>query len=56
MKILKEPLLHFIFIGACLFGLYALVNPDAMQSDNRVVVDQGQINSLKGRFQRVMTR
>ena len=56
MKILKEPLLHFLFIGACLFGLYAWINPDAMQSDKRIVVDQGQVNSLAMRFQRVWQR
>ena len=55
-KIIKEPLLHFLFIGACLFGLYAMINPDAMQSDKRIVVDQGQINSLSQRFQRVWQR
>lgn len=26
MRLLKEPLLHFILIGAALFGVYALVN------------------------------
>jgi hypothetical protein len=56
MKILKEPLLHFLFIGACLFGLYAWINPDAMQSDKRIVVDQGQVNSLAMRFKRVWQR
>jgi peptidyl-prolyl cis-trans isomerase C len=56
MKILNEPLLHFLFIGACLFGLYAWFNPDAMQSDKRIVVDQGQVNSLVMRFQRVWQR
>lgn len=56
MKILKEPLLHFLFFGACLFGLYAWINPDAMQSDKRIVVDQGQVNSLAMRFKRVWQR
>jgi hypothetical protein len=55
-KILKEPLVHFLVIGACLFGLYAWVNPGAMQSDKRIVVDQGQINNLTERFKRVWQR
>jgi peptidyl-prolyl cis-trans isomerase C len=56
MIFLKEPLLHFLIIGACLFGVYAWLNPDAMQSDKRIVVDQGQVNSLTMRFQRVWQR
>lgn len=55
-RILKEPLLHFLLIGACLFGVYAWLNPDAMQSEKRIVVDQGQINSLTQRFKRVWQR
>lgn len=55
-RILKEPLLHFLLIGALLFVVYSWVNPDAMQSDKRIVVDQGQIASLKSRFQKVWQR
>lgn len=55
-KILKEPLLHFLLIGACLFGLYTWNNPGAMQSDKRIVVDQGQIDNLTERFRRVWQR
>lgn len=55
-NVLKEPLLHFILIGACLFGLYAWLNPGAMQSDKSIVVDQGQIDSLTQRFKRVWQR
>jgi len=56
VKILKEPLLHFLFIGACLFGLYIWINPAALQSDKRIVVDQGKINNLTMRFKRVWQR
>jgi peptidyl-prolyl cis-trans isomerase C len=55
-RILTEPLLHFLLIGSCLFGLYTWLNPDAMQSDKRIVVDQGQINHLVQRFKRVWQR
>jgi peptidyl-prolyl cis-trans isomerase C len=55
-KLLREPLLHFLLIGAALFAVYAVVNPDAMQSDKRIVVDQGQINTLAQRFKRVWQR
>jgi len=56
MKIIKEPLLHFLLIGACLFGVYSWLNPDAMRSDKHIVVDQGQVNSLAMRFKRVWQR
>ena len=55
-RILKEPLLHFVLIGACLFGLYAWLNPGATQGDKRIVVDQGQINHLVQRFKLVWQR
>jgi hypothetical protein len=55
-KIMKEPLVHFLLIGASLFGLYAWSNPGAMQSDKRIVVDQGQIDNLTERFRRVWQR
>lgn len=55
-RILKEPLLHFVFIGSCLFVIYAWLNPGAMYSDKRIVVDRGQINSLTQRFKRVWQR
>lgn len=55
-SLIKEPLIHFLVIGVGLFGLYALVNPDAMQTEKRIVVDQGRIDSVKGRFQRVWQR
>lgn len=55
-QVLKEPLVHFLLIGACLFGLYAWLNPDAMQSDKSIVIDEGKINSLTQRFERVWQR
>jgi hypothetical protein len=55
-RILQEPLLHFLIIGAMLFAGYAVVNPGAIQSDKRIVVDQGEINSLVQRFKRVWQR
>lgn len=43
--LLKEPLFHFLLIGACLFGVYGLVNPGALQDDHTIVADQGRIAS-----------
>ena len=53
---LKEPLLHFILIGAGLFGLYGLVNPEAMQGRDTIIVGQDRIGLLKTRFERTWSR
>ena len=34
MKWLREPLFHFLLIGALLFGFHALVNDPRVQSTN----------------------
>lgn len=56
MKLLKEPLLHFILIGAAFFVLYALVNPESMTSEKRIVVDDGRINNMVAVFARTWNR
>ena len=46
-KIIKEPLVHFLVIGALLFGLYALLNPqDNESAENRIVVSAGDVERL----------
>jgi len=59
-KWLKEPLLHFLLIGALLFGVYSLLNPqDADVAVNRIVVSSGDIArlnaNLTNRLQRTPT-
>jgi parvulin-like peptidyl-prolyl isomerase len=56
MKFLKEPLLHFMLIGAAFFALYAWLNPGALQSERRIVIDEGRINSLAESFERTWNR
>lgn len=53
---LKEPLFHFLLIGACLFGLYALINPGDFRDDNTIVVDQNRIDYMKARHERTWNR
>lgn len=45
----KEPLLHFLLIGAALFGLQALLQPrqPEVPSARRIVVSQGDIERLR---------
>lgn len=45
MKMLKEPLVHFLLIGAALFVLYALVGDDSDQPD-QIVVTQAKVDHL----------
>ncbi|QSP93300.1 peptidyl-prolyl cis-trans isomerase [Marinobacter salinisoli] len=52
----KEPLIQILLIGALLFALYSALNPQAMQDDKRILVDQGQINSLEQQFARAWQR
>lgn len=51
MKILKDPLLHFLLLGAALFGLYALVSePPPGESRKRIVITANDIKQLKALF------
>ena len=56
-KWLKEPLLHFLVIGALLFGLYSLLNPmEVSVADNRIVVSAGDIERLSGNWAKKWNR
>jgi peptidyl-prolyl cis-trans isomerase C len=56
-KWLKEPLLHFLLIGALLFGLYSLLNPqEADVAENRIVVSSGDIARLNANLTKKLQR
>jgi hypothetical protein len=48
-KLFKEPLLHFLLIGAALFGLQALLQPRQLEAPaaRRIVISQGDIERLR---------
>lgn len=47
-KLLREPLLHFLLLGAALFGLYSLLNRGkAGPASNRINVTAADIERLK---------
>lgn len=54
--LLREPLLHFLAIGAALFALYGWASPQGFGDDNRIVVDAGRIEQLRAYFQRTWNR
>lgn len=57
MAILREPLLHFLLVGAALFVLFGLVNERYSGSeDNQVVVSVGRIGQLENIFTRTWQR
>jgi hypothetical protein len=52
-KLLREPLVLFLLIGALLFGVSALVGTGPMpESDRRIIVNSGRIQNLKISFRR----
>ncbi|WP_193210695.1 peptidyl-prolyl cis-trans isomerase [Luteolibacter marinus] len=57
MKILKEPLLHFVLIGALIFALYQRFDPEAeAPGETEVVVTSGRIQQLSAIFQKTWQR
>lgn len=52
----REPLLHFMLIGALLFVVFDLRQQDALGPPNRIVVDGEQVAQLAARFERARLR
>ena len=55
-KLLREPLFHFLILGAGLFVLYAAVNGSGGTQIDRIVVDETQVQRLAEQFQRTWMR
>jgi len=53
---LREPLLHFLLIGALLFGLSALTNKVSTRGENVIKITQADIEQLQSLFQRQWQR
>lgn len=52
----REPLVHFLIIGAVLFLLFGLFNNPAGPQSGRIVITMGQIDFLKANFTRTWKR
>jgi hypothetical protein len=47
MRWLKEPLIQFLLIGACIYGAYGLfAPPEQGDLDATVLVDANRINNI----------
>ncbi len=55
-KILREPLLHFLIIGAGIFFVSWLMNGPAEPQSGRIVVTPGQIERLTATFKKTWQR
>ncbi len=56
MKILREPLLHFLLLGAGLFILFNFVNKRQSEQPDKIVVTTGKIQHLADTFSRTWQR
>lgn len=57
MKLFREPLVHFIFIGAfiyLLFGIFA--EPASNQSDKEIIVTSGEVEWMKSAWEKRWNR
>jgi PPIC-type PPIASE domain len=55
-RLLKEPLLHFLLLGAVLFAAHGILSRGGASEPGRIVVTQGQIESLAMVFARTWQR
>lgn len=54
--LMREPLVHFLLIGAALFLLFELFDDPAGQQSSRIVISEGQIKFLKASYTRTRQR
>jgi hypothetical protein len=55
-RILKEPLVHFLVLGALLFAGYAVLERNGEPAPRQIVVSQGQLASMMESFVRTRQR
>ncbi len=55
-RIVREPLVHFLVLGALLFAGYGLLNRGGEPAPGRIVVTQGKIENLRDSFSRIWQR
>ena len=56
MQLLREPLLHFLLIGAAVFGLYGLVTPPSAPAGSEIVITVADAARLNAQFRATWNR
>ena len=55
-RLLREPLLHFLLLGALLFAAHGMLSQENSGEPGRIVVTQGQIESMRLLYARTWQR
>ena len=55
-RILREPLLHFLLLGAVIFAAYGLVSKRGSNEPGKIVISEGQIAAMAEGFTRTWRR
>ncbi len=55
-KLAREPLVHFLLLGAVIFVVYGLVSMHSSSEQGKIVVTQGQLESLLDSFTQTRQR
>ena len=55
-RVWREPLLHFLLIGAALFVFYEQTREQGSEAPNRILVNRGQVEQLAANFKRTWMR
>ena len=56
MNVIREPLLHFVVLGAALFGLFALAGREKADEPARIIISTAHIANLQDGFARTWQR
>ena len=56
LRLLREPLIHFLILGAILFLVFDLTSETDQPGEQRIVVTSGQVEQLAGQFSRTWLR
>jgi hypothetical protein len=55
-RLLREPLLHFLVLGAALFGLFSMVDKKSTEAPTKIVISTARVSALADRFARTWRR
>jgi PPIC-type PPIASE domain len=55
-KLIREPLLHFLLLGAAIFAAYYLIAKPSAEEPGKIVITEGQVAALEVGFTRTKQR